>query len=142
MAFVVRADFHCDGSSRVKVNSRSPTSSRLSVTARHFSRHLRRKASASLDAGAAWSHLALQAHAMGLSCRGIAGFDAHKVRQTLHVPARYKSEMAVAIGRMGRKNDLPEKLRNCETPSRRRPLHESAFAGGFPEQQPAETGDR
>ena len=44
MASVVRADFHCDGSRRVKVNSRSPASSRLSATAGHFSRHLRRKA--------------------------------------------------------------------------------------------------
>ncbi len=28
MALVVRADFHCDGSRRVKANSRSPASSR------------------------------------------------------------------------------------------------------------------
>ena len=41
IAFVVLADFHCDGSSRVKVKSRSPASSRLSATALHFSRHLR-----------------------------------------------------------------------------------------------------
>jgi hypothetical protein len=44
MALVVRADFHCEGSRRVKVESRSPASSRLSATARHLSRHLRRKA--------------------------------------------------------------------------------------------------
>jgi hypothetical protein len=44
MAFVVRADFHCDGSRRAKVNSRSPASSRLPATAGHFSRHLRRNA--------------------------------------------------------------------------------------------------
>jgi len=31
IALVVRADFHCDGSSRVKVNRRSPASSRLSA---------------------------------------------------------------------------------------------------------------
>lgn len=91
---------------------------------------------ASLDAGAAWSHLALQAHAMGLSCRGIAGFDLRKVRETLHVPARYKVEMAIAIGRKGRKDDLPEKLRNQERPSHRRPLNQSAFAGRFPETLP------
>ena len=92
---------------------------------------------ASLDAGAAWSHLALQAHAMGLSCRGIVGFDMDKMRHTLQVPDRYKAEMAVAIGRMGRKDDLPEKLRNRETPTHRRPLRESAFAGAFPDQQSA-----
>ena len=41
---VVRADFHWLGGKRVKANSRSPASSRLSATARHFSRHLRRNA--------------------------------------------------------------------------------------------------
>src|SRR3954468_16275425 len=43
-AFVVRADFHWLGGRRVKVNSLSPASSRLSATAWHFSRHLRRNA--------------------------------------------------------------------------------------------------
>ena len=40
-AFVVRADFHWLAGNRVKLNSRSPASSKLSATARHFSRHLR-----------------------------------------------------------------------------------------------------
>src|SRR3954469_4809949 len=43
-AFVVRADFHWLGGRRVKVKSLSPASSRLSATARHLSRHLRRNA--------------------------------------------------------------------------------------------------
>src|SRR3954453_1649815 len=43
-ALVVRADFHWLGGRRVKVNSLPPASSRLSATARHFSRHLRRNA--------------------------------------------------------------------------------------------------
>src|SRR6516165_5310897 len=44
IALVVRALFHWLGGSRVKVKSRSPASSRLSATALHLSRHLRRKA--------------------------------------------------------------------------------------------------
>ena len=44
IAFVVLADFHCYGSSRVKEKSWSPASSRLSATALHFSRHLRTNA--------------------------------------------------------------------------------------------------
>ena len=40
-ASVVRADFHWLSGKRVNVNRRSPASSRLSATARHFSRHLR-----------------------------------------------------------------------------------------------------
>ena len=42
MALVVRADFHWPGGRRVKVKRRSPASSRLSATAWHLSRHLRR----------------------------------------------------------------------------------------------------
>jgi hypothetical protein len=44
MAFVVRADFHWLGGRRVKTNSASPASSRLSATARQRRRHLRRNA--------------------------------------------------------------------------------------------------
>ena len=44
MAFEVLIDFHWLGEKRVKVNSLSPASSRLSATARHLRRHLRMKA--------------------------------------------------------------------------------------------------
>src|ERR1700684_467397 len=44
IAWVVRALRHWLGGSRVKVNSRSPASSRLSATARCLSLHLRMKA--------------------------------------------------------------------------------------------------
>src|SRR6266540_3320059 len=44
IAFVVRALLHWLGGRRVKVNRRSPASSRLSATARCLSRHLRMKA--------------------------------------------------------------------------------------------------
>jgi len=44
IAFDVRIDFHWLFGNRVKVNSLSPASSRLSATARHFSRHLRMNA--------------------------------------------------------------------------------------------------
>jgi hypothetical protein len=44
MALVVLADRHWLEGKRVKANRWSPASSRLSATARHFSRHLARKA--------------------------------------------------------------------------------------------------
>ena len=44
IAFDVRIDFHWLFGKRVKVNILSPASSRLSATARHFSRHLRMNA--------------------------------------------------------------------------------------------------
>ena len=48
IAFVVRTLRHWLGGSRVKVNKRSPASSRLSATARCLSLHLRMKALADL----------------------------------------------------------------------------------------------
>jgi hypothetical protein len=44
IAFDVRIDFHWLFGNRAKVNSLSPASSRLTATARHFSRHLRMNA--------------------------------------------------------------------------------------------------
>jgi hypothetical protein len=41
IAFGVRMDFHWLCGKRMKVNSLSPASSKLSATARHFNRHLR-----------------------------------------------------------------------------------------------------
>ena len=44
IAFEVRIDFHWLGGNCVNVNSLSPTSSKLSATARHLRRHLRMNA--------------------------------------------------------------------------------------------------
>src|SRR5262249_42467788 len=49
MALVVRALFHWLDGKRVKLNKRSPASSRLSATARCLSRHLRMKPCGGLD---------------------------------------------------------------------------------------------
>ena len=55
MALVVLADFHCPGGRRAKVKKRSPASSKLSATARHFSRHLRTNALRRVSTSAAVS---------------------------------------------------------------------------------------
>lgn len=85
----------------------------------------------SLDTGAAWGFLALQAQAAGWNAHGIGGFDRQVLREALAVPEDFHLEAVVAIGRQGDKSILPEALQARERPSLRRPLAEIAAAGRF-----------
>ena len=85
----------------------------------------------SFDAGAAWENFALQGTLMGLVVHGMQGFDYDRARTELGVPAEYKVEAMIAVGRPGRVEDLPEALRERERPSPRKPVAEIALEGGF-----------
>lgn len=86
----------------------------------------------SFDAGAAWENLALQAMMRGLVAHGMQGFDSDKARQVLQVPEEYTVEAMVALGKPGKKEDLPERLQQREVPSGRKKLAEIVFEGSFP----------
>ena len=86
----------------------------------------------SFDAGAAWAQMALQATALGYHAHAMAGIDYDRVQSELNVPPHYRVEVAVAIGRRGSPDTLPEALREREMPSGRKPVDEIAFAGAFP----------
>jgi nitroreductase len=86
----------------------------------------------SFDAGAAWALLALQAHANGLYTHGMTGVDFAAAREALNVPERFRIEAAIAIGRIGHADTLPEPLRAREKPSPRRPIEDSTAFGPFP----------
>ncbi len=85
----------------------------------------------SFDTGAAWQNLALQAGAMGLVAHGMQGFDYEKAHQMLRLPEQYAVEAMVAVGRPGRREDLPEDMRKREEPSGRKPIEQIAFEGTF-----------
>ena len=85
----------------------------------------------SLDAGAAWANLALQATRSGWAAHGMAGFDVSRTAAELGVPPDYRVEAAIAIGRPGDKSLLPESLRAREEPSGRLPLSQLACEGRF-----------
>lgn len=85
----------------------------------------------SLDTGAAWANLALQAHLLGWDAHGMTGMDKDVARQTLNVPEDYAVEMAIAIGKRTDPSILPEGLRERETPSGRMPLESLIAEGGF-----------
>jgi nitroreductase len=85
----------------------------------------------SFDAGAAWALLALQGAKIGWQAHGMAGFDAARAITELNVPAGYRAEAAIAIGKPGDKSQLPEALQARETPSPRTPITATAFEGSF-----------
>lgn len=86
----------------------------------------------SFDTGAAWALLALQATKLGWQAHGMVGFDIPRAATELNVPAGYRVEAAIAIGKPGDKLQLPEALQARETPSPRNPLSTIAFEGVFP----------
>ena len=85
----------------------------------------------SLDTGAAWCSLALQAHLSGWAAHGMIGFDRERAAAELGVPADHRIECAIAIGKRGDKSLLPEALQAREQPSDRVPLRELVGEGHF-----------
>lgn len=86
----------------------------------------------SFDAGAAWAMLALQATRLGNHVHGMTGVDFARAQKELRIPERFRIEAAIAIGRRGDPQDLPEALRSREEPSSRKSLDEILFRGQFP----------
>lgn len=83
------------------------------------------------DCGSAWQNLALQASALGLVAHGMAGFDRERARTELRVPDDFSVEAMVALGRPGNVEDLPQPLRERETPSPRKPIRDIMMEGAF-----------
>ena len=84
------------------------------------------------DAGAAWANFALQGALAGLVVHGMRGFDADRARSALRVPGEFAIDAMAAVGRPGRRDDLPETFHPQESPNGRRPLAETVFEGAFP----------
>jgi nitroreductase len=85
----------------------------------------------SFDAGAAWGSLALQGAKLGWHAHAMVGFDIPAAFSDLGLPAGYRVEAAVAIGRLGDKSILPEYLQGREQPSPRKPITDFAYEGNF-----------
>jgi nitroreductase len=83
------------------------------------------------DCGNAFENLALQGTAMRLVVHGMQGFDFDKARSALGVPENYAVVAMFAVGRPGDPAELPEKLRDREVPSGRKPVTELICEGAF-----------
>jgi nitroreductase len=83
----------------------------------------------SFDAGAAWTNFAHQALLLGWHTHGIGGFDRAAARERLAIPDDFAIEAIVALGRVGGLDTLHPDFHATESPSGRRPLDETVFAG-------------
>lgn len=87
---------------------------------------------APFDCGAAWVSLAFQARSMGLYAHGMAGFSREKAYELLGVPEEdYEAMAAIAVGKYGDRDALPDKVRENEQPNTRKPLAEVAVKGKY-----------
>lgn len=86
----------------------------------------------SLDTGAALQSFTLQSAMLGYVAHPMAGIEKDRIVAELGIdPERYRVEAGVAIGKLADKELLPEKFRDREKKSPRRPLDETAFKGMF-----------
>lgn len=80
------------------------------------------------DLGQAVAHLTVQASALGLSTRQMAGFDAERTVSAFELPSTLEPRAVVAVGRWSDADDVPEAIREFDqhAPSRRsrKPLDE------------------
>ncbi len=85
----------------------------------------------SFDTGAAWENLALQSTLQGYVVHGMQGFDYERARTDLHIPEGFQVEAMAAVGKPGDPAQLPEALRQRESPSDRKKLEEIVCEGMF-----------
>ena len=64
------------------------------------------------------------------------GFDYGRAKIELSIPNDFDVNAMIAIGRRAPADNLPDKYREMELPSPRRPLHEIVFEGAFGRQIP------
>ena len=85
----------------------------------------------SFDTGAAWENLALQGWRKGYVVHGMQGFSYARAKTELNIPDGFAVEAMVAIGKPGKREDLPEDLQKREQPNSRKPLAEIICEGPF-----------
>jgi nitroreductase len=85
----------------------------------------------SFDTGAAWENFALQATLKSLVVHGMQGFDYDRAKTALNIPHDFQVEAMAAIGKPGKKEDLPVGLQERETPNDRRKLAETIIEGPY-----------
>lgn len=59
------------------------------------------------------------------------GFDYDRAKYELNVSDDYTIEMMFAVGKPGKKEDLPQEMQEQEFPSDRKKLEELVFEGTF-----------
>lgn len=99
------------------------------VSRKNFAYNEKPSVTHQFDAGAAWENLAIQASSTGYVAHGMQGFDYEAARSGLNIPDDYTVLAMIAIGKPGKKEDLPQDMQEQEAPNDRRPLNEIVIEG-------------
>ena len=84
------------------------------------------------DLGLATAHLIIEGESLGLRTHAMAGILPHRIREVFGVPEEFEPVTALAIGRPGDPESLPEPLLAREkAPRERKSLDQIAFGGQF-----------
>lgn len=103
-----------------KLESRSPSSGQLHPLPMH-----------AFDAGTASGFLEVQATLKGFNTHVMAGIDRELAMIELKIPDGYAVHVAIAVGKRGDSDTLPDPYRERDVPSGRKPLSELACEGTF-----------
>ncbi|MDD5254016.1 MAG: nitroreductase family protein [Candidatus Nanoarchaeia archaeon] len=106
----------------------------LIISKRNFEYNNKPSVSHSFDTGAAWQNLALQGSINGLVVHAMEGFDYEKAKQLFKIPDDYKIEAMIAVGKPGKKENLPKELQGRESPSSRKKIGNFVSEGNFIQQ--------
>ncbi len=84
------------------------------------------------DLGQATATMAVQASADGIYMHQMGGFDSDMAHELFKIPEGYKAVAAIAIGYLGKPEELPEDMQELETKERTRlPLDKIVFTNEF-----------
>ncbi len=109
----------------------------IAVASEQFARNGKPNAWAGYDLGQACAQLAVQATSMALYVHPMAGLDPEKARERYAIPEGFSAITALAIGRGGDPESLPEEMREGElAPRERKALSELVFGGRWGETFP------
>ncbi|MBT9177294.1 MAG: malonic semialdehyde reductase RutE [Firmicutes bacterium] len=84
------------------------------------------------DSGTAWGYLSLEAERRGLVTHGMGGFSKKKAQDLYSLPDDLIPIAVIAIGKLGQRLELPEKLREREHPGERNSLESLFFIAPDP----------
>jgi nitroreductase len=83
------------------------------------------------DTGTAWGYFSLEAERRGLITHGMAGIDREAAAKAFELPPEYEVIAAIAVGKPGKAEDLPEKFKAMEKPNTRKDPSDICSFGKF-----------
>jgi nitroreductase len=104
----------------------------LTVVSKTFARNKNPNAHARHDLGLAIGNMSVQAMSMDLYMHQMAGFSAEKAREVFDIPEDFEPVTMIALGYLGDAEQLPESMREMESPKRdRKNLAQLLFDGDW-----------